>query len=105
MANALRGEADVRADGRLVTLRLTLGALAELEQALGAGSLLEIAERVEQGRLSAADIRAVLAAGFRGAGLREEAEGVGDMAFEGGAAGAAAAAVRLLTAAFTGAAE
>ena len=102
MANPMRGEADIRVDGRVATLRLTLGALAELEAALGAGSLLDLVERVEQGRLSARDVAAVLAAGFRGAGRAEDAERVGEMSFEGGAAGAAEGAVRLLRAAFTG---
>lgn len=103
MANPLRGEVEARIDGRTVTLRLTLGALAELEAALATESLFDLAGRVESGRLRAGDILAVLAAGFRGAGMREQAEHVGDMAFEGGATGAALVAVRLLNAAFTGA--
>ena len=102
MANAMRGEVDVLVDGRTVTLRLTLGAVAELEQALGADSLVGLVERVERGGLSAADVLKVLEAGFRGAGRGEDAPAVGDMAFDGGIAGAAQAATRLLAAGFTG---
>ncbi|MHA6344495.1 GTA-gp10 family protein [Roseivivax sp. CAU 1761] len=49
-------------------MRLTLGALAELEQALGAGSLVALAERFERGGFSSRDVIAVLAAGLRGGG-------------------------------------
>ncbi len=102
MANPYRGEVEVGVDGGVVTLRLTLGALVELEDSLCAASLLDLVERVEGGRLSARDVVAVLQAGFRGAGRYEDAERVPEMAFEGGAVGAARAAVRLLDAAFTG---
>jgi hypothetical protein len=105
MANPYRGEVEVVADGRAATLRLTLGALVELEAALGASSLLDLVERVEGRALRSADVAAVLRAGFRGAGREAEAERVADMAFEGGAVGAASAAVRLLNAAFTGRAD
>lgn len=102
MANPLRGEVAARIDGAPVTLRLTLGALAELEAALGAECLLDLVERVEAGRLKARDVEAVLAAGLRGAGRDAEAEKVGATPFEGGAVGATRLAVRLLEAAFTG---
>jgi hypothetical protein len=102
MANPYRGEVDVVVDGEAATLRLTLGALVELEAALGASSLLDLVERVESGRLGTADVLAVLAAAFRGAGRDSQAARVADLAFEGGAVGAASAAVRLLSAAFTG---
>jgi hypothetical protein len=103
MANPYRGEVAVGVDGRAEVLRLSLGALVELEAALGADSLLGLVERVEAGRLSARDVLAVLAAGFRGAGRPEDAERVGEMSFDGGAVGAAQAAASLLVAAFTGA--
>ena len=45
MANRQRGEIEAVLDGRTWTLCLTLGALAELEAALGAGDLLELAKR------------------------------------------------------------
>jgi hypothetical protein len=104
MANPLRGEVEVVVDGRRRTLRLTLGALAELEAALGCGGLVALAERFDAGALGARDVIATLTAGFRGAGAAVAADEVAAMAFEGGAAGAAAAAARLVRAAFTGSA-
>jgi hypothetical protein len=102
MANPQRGEIAAVIDGRPVTLRLTLGALAELEEAMGAEGLADMADRIEAGRLRARDVVAVLAAGLRGAGHDDLAAQAGELAFAEGAAGAAAAALRLLTAAFTG---
>jgi hypothetical protein len=104
MANALRGEVEVVVDGRPRILRLTLGALAGLEAALGCGGLVALAERFDGDGLGARDVIATLTAGFRGAGETVSAEEVAEMAFEGGAAGAAAAAARLVRAAFTGSA-
>lgn len=102
MANPMRGEVDVPVDGRVVTLRLTLGALAELEAALSAEGLVDLAERLERGGVRSADVIAVLTAGFRGAGLAASREDVAAMAFDGGAAGAARAAFALIAAAFGG---
>lgn len=102
MANPMRGEIAAMIDGRPATLRLTLGALAELEDGMGAEGLADLADRVEGGRMRARDVIAVLTAGLRGAGRETTAGEVGAMSFAGGAAGAAAAATRLLTVAFTG---
>jgi hypothetical protein len=102
MANPYRGEVDVAVDGATRTLRLTLGALAELEAALEAEGLVDLAERFERGGVRAGDVIAVLAAGFRGAGAAEGPDEVARMSFGGGAAGAARAAARLLSVAFTG---
>ena len=68
MANARRGEIAACFDGAEYTLCLTLGALAELEQAFGAGDLTQLVERFASGRLSAADLVTIIAAGLRGAG-------------------------------------
>lgn len=105
MVNPLRGEVELFVEGAATTLRLSLGALAELEAALGAESLVDLAERVEQGDLRASDVIAVLAAGFGGAGRKASREAVAAMAFDGGAAAAAAAAAALLRAAFLGGAR
>lgn len=105
MANALRGEAELRADGRDFLMRLTLGALAELEGELDCDGLSALAERFDDGRFRTRDVVAVLGAGLRGAGADVTDAEVSSMAIEGGAAGAAAAATRLLRAAFTGGAE
>jgi len=87
-------------DGRTITLRLTLGALAELEAELDAGGLVALAERFESGRFSAGDLMALIAAGVRGAGGAASAQDVGRMEFEGGATGAARLGGRLLAATF-----
>jgi len=102
MANPYRGEVEAVLDGARVTLRLTLGALAELEAALGAEGLVDLAERFEGRAMRAADVIAVIAAGLRGAGRPATPDEVAAMAVEGGAGGAARLAARLLTAAFTG---
>lgn len=83
-------------------LRLSLGALAELETALEAEGLLDLAERIDRGGLRACDVVAVLTAGFRGAGDAVTRDQVAAMAFDGGAAAAAGAATALLRAAFLG---
>lgn len=90
MANRHRGEIEAVFDGRRWTLCLTLGALAELEEAFGVGDLGALAERFAQGRLSARDAVRVLGAGLRGAGNMVEDEHVERMTTVGGAAGFAA---------------
>ena len=47
MANPHRGEIEVELGGKTYTLCLTLGALAELEQAYGGIDLIALAERFE----------------------------------------------------------
>ena len=66
--NPYRGEVEATLGGQPYRLRLTLGALAELEAALEAESLPALLERFEQGRFSARDIIAVITAGLHGAG-------------------------------------
>ena len=100
MANAARGEASIVIGGERRVLRLTLGALAELEAALGAGGLVGLAERFEGGGVSARDILLLIAAGLRGGGWEVGDEEVGRLEIEGGAAGAARAAAAALAAAF-----
>ena len=69
-ANARRGEISAEFDGKPFRLCLTLGALAELENAFGAGDLNALAERFGTGRLSAKDMMEIIAAGMRGGGAR-----------------------------------
>jgi len=73
-ANPIRGEVEIEIDGRLRRLRLTLGALAELEGALKADGLPEVAKRLSAGRAS--DIAEALSALMRAAGE----EGADDLA-------------------------
>jgi len=104
MANTHRGEIAAMLDGRPRTLVLTLGALAELEAAFAVDDLVALAERFSRGRLSAADLVRVIAAGLRGAGESISDAEVAAMRAEGGAAGFARLVSALLTATF-GAAE
>ncbi len=66
MSNPYAGEVTLVIDGQPHVLRLTLGALAELETALGEDTLLALVERFEQGRFSARDVLALIVAGLRG---------------------------------------
>lgn len=67
--NAARGECEAVLARERVRLCLTLGALAEIETALGANGFAELAERMR--RLSASDLAGVLAALLRGGGADE----------------------------------
>ncbi len=100
--NPHRGEIEALLDGSPRRLRLTLGALAELESTLAVPDLTALAERFESGRLSAADLIAVLGAGLRGAGAETTDAEVSRMEIPGGATGAARIAADLLRAAFGG---
>lgn len=66
---------------------LTLGALAELESAFGAGDLMALAERFGSGRVSSRDLIRIIGAGLRGAGEAVSDDDVAVMTVEGGAAG------------------
>jgi hypothetical protein len=100
MVNRYRGETPLHVDGETLPMRLTLGALAELEDAFQVDSLPALGERFAQGRLSARDVTRILAAGLRGAGSSVSAEDVAGLAFDKGLNGAIAAAIRLLDATF-----
>jgi hypothetical protein len=102
MVNRLRGEVEAELDGRRFTLCLTLGALAELEAALGAGDLMGLARRFEAGQLSAADAIKVIGAGLRGGGNDVDDGTVARMRAPGGAAGFVAIVADLLGATFGG---
>jgi hypothetical protein len=68
MPNHHRGEIEAEIGGVRRKLVLTLGALAELESAFGAEDLVALTERFGSGRLKAADLTRIIAAGLRGAG-------------------------------------
>ncbi len=101
MANLYRGEVEAVLDGKSYRLCLTLGALAELEQAFGEDDMLAIAERFQAGRIRAKDAMRMIGAGLRGAGYSLEDEQVAAMQVEGGAAGFVDIVARLLAATFT----
>jgi hypothetical protein len=101
MVNPYAGEVTVTVDGVPRTARLTLGALAELEAALGEDSLVALVERLEGGQVSSRDVFRLLVAGLRGGGWQvTEAELIAaDIA--GGPVAAARVAAELLSRAFT----
>lgn len=68
MANRHRGDVPLIMSGRKLSLRLTLGGLAELEDALAAGDLIGLGERLATGRISANDLVGILQIGLKGAG-------------------------------------
>lgn len=100
MANRYRGEIAATLDGRERRLCLTLGALAELEDAFGADDLAALAERFSAGRLAARDLTRIIGAGLRGAGEEVSDTDVARMTTDGGAAGFARIAADLLKATF-----
>ena len=100
MVNRWRGEVALTIDGTPRTLRLTLGALAELEEALGTDSLVALAARFEEGRFSGRDVLAVIVAGLRGGGWTGGAGDLRSAEIEGGPMAAARAAAELLARAF-----
>ena len=100
LVNRHRGEIEAEIGGARRTLVLTLGALAELENAFGAEDLVALASRFENGRLKARDLTIIVAAGLRGAGEAVTDEDVAAMTIEGGVAGFARIAAELLAATF-----
>ena len=105
MANRHRGEIAAVLGGRERILCLTLGALAELEAALGVGDLVALAERLGSGRLSARDVAKIIGCGLRGAGEKVSDDEVAAMRAEGGVAGFARIAAELIKATFGGEGE
>ena len=100
MINRHRGETALMVSGETLPMRLTLGALAELEHAFAVDSLPALGERFVEGRLSARDIIRIIAAGLRGAGRVIRDEDVAELSFDGGLNGAIKAAIALLEATF-----
>ncbi len=68
MPNRRRGEVGLELGGARYTLCLTLGALAELEDAFAAPDLQALAERFAGGRLSGRDLTKLLGVALRGGG-------------------------------------
>lgn len=100
MANKHRGEIAAGIGGARRRLVLTLGALAELEDAFGADDLVALTERFGTGRLKARDLIRIIAAGLRGAGETVGDADVAAMAVEGGAQGYVRIAAELIAATF-----
>lgn len=100
MANPHRGEVEIVIDGQPHIARLTLGAIAELEAASGAGSMVELVERFEAGRISGRDVMALVVAGLRGGGWTGTAADLIAADIAGGPLGAARVAAALIARAF-----
>jgi hypothetical protein len=100
VANKHRGEIEAELGGVKRRLVLTLGALAELEDAFGADDLVALTERFGSGRLKARDLTRIIAAGLRGAGEEVSDADVAAMAVEGGAQGYVRIAAELVAATF-----
>lgn len=100
MANPWAGEVALVIDGERQVLKLTLGALAELEAGLEAGSLIDLVDRFEGGAFSTRDVLALVVAGLRGGGWRGRTSDLLSAEIEGGPLGAAKAAAELLGRAF-----
>ncbi|MBV2361325.1 gene transfer agent family protein [Thalassococcus sp. CAU 1522] len=100
MANPWRGEVELVIDGEPRCLRLTLGALAELETRLEKGTLVDLVKRFEAGAFSTRDVLALIVAGLRGGGWSGNAADLLHAEIEGGPIAAARAAAEMLARAF-----
>ena len=101
MANPHAGEVGLVLDGERHVLKLTLGALAELEVALGTDSLVALVERFEAREFSTRDVLMLIVAGLRGGGWRGTADNLRTAEIDGGPLEAARVAAELLVRAFT----
>ncbi len=96
----LGGDVLIEIDGETLPARLTLGALAELEDRLGEEGLGPLLERFEGGAVRSKDIAALLAAGLRGGGWPGTEADLMHARLGGGATTAARHAAELLIRAF-----
>lgn len=101
MVNPFRGEVGLNVDGVDCAMRLTLGALAQLEVRLGADGLLPLIERFESGQFKADDLIALLWAGLNGAGWVGSEADLAKAEITGGPMAAARSAAQLLRLTFT----
>ena len=100
MPNPHAGEVAVLVDGVPRVAKLTLGALAELEAALGDDTLIALVGRFEAGDVSSRDVMALLVAGLRGGGWSVTAPDLLTAEIADGPLGAVQAAAELLARAF-----
>jgi hypothetical protein len=102
MPNRRRGEVALQLGDTRYTLCLTLGALAELEDAFGVQDLMALAERFGTGRLSSRDLLTLLAIALRGGGHAMSDAAVASLSLPDGIEPVAAALADLLVATFGG---
>lgn len=101
MVNPFRGEVALSVDGTPRVMRLTLGALAELEARLKCDSLLDMIARFETGAFRVRDLISLLTAGLNGGGWRISEVDLVQSQIDGGPLAAAQAAAQLLKITFT----
>lgn len=101
MANVVRGEITAEMNGKTWTLCLTLGALANLENALEVNDLSMLTEKFSSGKLSSADLLKIIHAGLMGGGHTLSETEVAGMKAANGISGYVDIATRLLEATFT----
>ncbi|MEO1563903.1 MAG: gene transfer agent family protein [Pseudomonadota bacterium] len=94
MTNPFRGEVTLTLNGEPQVMRLTLGALVTLEDAVG--PIASLIERFEAGTASPRDVAAVLLAGLKACEWSGDATMLNAASIEGGYLGAVNAAVLLL---------
>jgi len=101
MANPYRGEVVLSVDGEPRVMRLTLGALAELETRLNCESLMEMIARFESGGFKVRDLISLITAGLNGGGWRISEAELLRCKIDGGPLAAAQAAAQLLKLTFS----
>lgn len=84
MANPYAAEVDIRVNSVTCTMKLTLGALATLEDQLDAENLVDLVRRFESGAPKARDVLALVHAGLRGGGWVGTVEDLWHADIEGG---------------------
>jgi hypothetical protein len=99
--NPWAGEVVLVIDGKRHVLKLTLGALAELEAGLGEDSLVALVTRFEGGNFSSRDVLTLIVAGLRGGGWQGAPADLTRAEIAGGPIAAARAAATLLVRAFS----
>lgn len=102
MANLQRGEIAASLGGRMRTLCLTLGALAELESRLGDEDIVSFTDRLAKGNIKASDLIYLLGAALRGGGEEVTDEEVASIMPDGGFSEAVELAAKLIAIAFGG---
>ena len=101
MANPFAGEVRLRLNGKAHELKLTLGALAELEAELHGETVLDMIERFEAGKFSSRDVLSLIVAGLRGGGWDGTARELLTVDIEGGLMEATKVAAQLLARSFS----
>ncbi len=101
MANPFQGEVALTMNRGRHVLKLTLGALAELEAGLETDTLVALVTRFEEGKFSSADVLRIVVAGLRGGGWTGGYDDILTAEIAGGPLEAARVGAELIARAFT----